>query len=192
MWAELLDIHQAAEEGNIEAVKQAIANGADVNAKGVNAKGVKDGRTPLHLAALMGYKEIAELLITKGADVNAKDEDGATPLDGADDETFDLLRKHGGKHGTIHSAVIDGDIEAVKDFLAAGTDVNARDKMGHIPLHFAKNKEIAELLIAEGADVNAKTKYNGRTPLDLAGWRTSDLLRKHGGKTWEELEAAGN
>ena len=38
--------------------------------------------------------------LADGADVNAKDDDGTTPLDMADDdETADLLRKHGGKTG---------------------------------------------------------------------------------------------
>ena len=48
-----ITIHDAAEEGNVEAVKQAIADGADVNAKG------DIGRTPLHWAANEGHKEIA-------------------------------------------------------------------------------------------------------------------------------------
>ena len=86
-------IHEAAFDGNIEAVKQHIAGGTDVNAKN------KYERTPLHHAAYSGHKEIAELLIEKGADVNAKDHNGETPLDYADDETADLLRKHGGKTG---------------------------------------------------------------------------------------------
>ena len=40
---------------------------------------------------------------------------------------------------------------------------------GLLCIHAASNgrKEIAELLIAKGADVNAKTK-RGETPLDLA------------------------
>ncbi|MDE1045670.1 MAG: ankyrin repeat domain-containing protein, partial [Nitrospinaceae bacterium] len=59
----------------------------------------EDGHTPLHQAALDGQKEIAELLIAEGADVNAKDRGGQTPLDWADDEFADLLRKHGGKTG---------------------------------------------------------------------------------------------
>ena len=58
----------------------------------------------------------------------------------------------------------------------------------------AGNKEVAELLIAKGADVNAKDDGGG-TPLDLAIKRnhteTADLLRKHGGKTAEELKAEG-
>ena len=91
-----------------------------------------------------------------------------------------------------------GNIEAVKQHLAAGADVNAKVKTGSTPLHFAAGygrKEIVELLIAEGADVNAK-KNSGRTPLDHAITgkhpETADLLRKHGGKTGEELKAAGN
>jgi len=93
-----ISIHDAAEGGNIEVVKQHIAAGTDVNAKG----GVTGG-TPLLIAVTLGHKEIVELLIAKGADVNAKGYRGTTPLDDAIQqkrtETADLLRKHGGKTG---------------------------------------------------------------------------------------------
>ena len=98
---------------------------------------------------------------------------------------------------SITKAAQDGNIGAVKQHLAAGTDVNAWDKYGSTPLHKAAlkgHKEIAELLIAKGADVNAKIE-DGKTPLDLAihlkRTETADLLRKHGGKTGEELKAEG-
>ena len=65
---------------------------------------------------------------------------------------------------SIHDAAYDGNIEAVKQYFAAGTDLNAKNKYGLAPLHYAANKEIAELLIAEDANVNAKDD-NGSTPL---------------------------
>ena len=68
---------------------------------------------------------------------------------------------------SIHEAAYTGNIEAVKQHLAAGTDVNAKASRGWTPLHSVATKEIAELLIAKGADVNAKDKIGG-TPLHLA------------------------
>ena len=88
-----------------------------------------------------------------------------------------------------------GNIEEVKLHLAAGADVNAKIRGGITLLHSATangHKEITELLIDNGADVNAKTK-DGRTPLDSALSKPllANLLRKHGGKTGEELKADG-
>ena len=99
---------------------------------------------------------------------------------------------------SIHGAAVDGNIEAVKQHIAAGTDVNVTHTIfGTTPLHEAAtcgDEEIAELLIAAGADVNAKLK-GGQTPLDLAIFakqtEVANLLRKHGGKTGEELKAEG-
>ena len=96
---------------------------------------------------------------------------------------------------SIHSAAEDGNIEAVKQHLAAGTDVNAKGGVdGGTPLYDAAgkgHKEVAELLIAKDADVNAKN-VDGCIPLDYAKGEIANLLRKHGGKTKKELEAAGN
>ena len=160
---------QATIDGNIQAAKQAIAAGADVNAKDVV------GRTPLSHAAEAGHKEIAELLIANGADVNAKDKPGWTPL---------------------FYAAFSGRTEVAELLIAEGVDVNAKDNLG--TLRYAASgghKEIVELLIANGADVYAKGGGNGTTPLDMAirlrRTETIDLLRKHGGKTGEELKAEG-
>ena len=60
-----------------------------------------------------------------------------------------------------------GHKEIVELLLAKGADVNAKSELGETPLHFAKTKEIAELLIAEGAGVNAKDE-GGKTPLDAS------------------------
>ena len=115
-----ISITQAAETGNIEAIKQHLAAGADVNTmtaslhraaynkhqeiiellitNGVDVNAKNDAaETPLHLATT---KEIAELLIANGADVNATTNRGTTPLDwAANDEIANLIRQHGGKSG---------------------------------------------------------------------------------------------
>ena len=92
-----ISIYIATRTGNIEAVKQHLAAGTDVNEK------VLAEVTPLHTAARYGHKEIAELLIANGAELNAKNNIGQTPLDlaigGKHTEIADLLRKHGGKRG---------------------------------------------------------------------------------------------
>jgi hypothetical protein len=69
-------LQQSVTDGNVEAVKQHLADGADVNVKD-EARGL----TPLHFATQNGQKEIVELLIADGADVNAKMNNGMTPLD---------------------------------------------------------------------------------------------------------------
>jgi ankyrin repeat protein len=97
---------------------------------------------------------------------------------------------------SIHDAAAVGDIKAVKQHLAAGTDVDAKDtsdSLGMTPLHYAvanDHKEVIELLLVT-AGVNVKTG-NGLTPLDLAVSKGDKeiiaILRKHGGKTGKELK----
>ena len=140
-----VDIHKAAKEGNIEAVKQHIAAGTDVNAKD------RKGETPLRIAITYGHKEIGELLITNGADMNAKS---------------------GRKEWTpLYLAIFLNRWEFAELLIAKGADVNLSNKDGTTPLHRAAGergqKEIVELLIAKGADVSAKTD-NGLTPLHSA------------------------
>jgi cytohesin len=194
------------------AIQQGRTETADLLRKhgGMMVEELRSGMTPLHAAARKGLKEVVELLIAEGADVNEKIASGGshknkTPLDLAiqyeKPETADLLRTHGGKTSEELNVLIDaaknGDIEAVKQHLAAGADVNAKSGDGTTPLHNAAiygHNEIAELLIANGAEVNAiivSGRNQGKTPVDLAIWRkktaTADLLRKHGGRTAEEI-----
>jgi len=123
-----ISIHSAAFDENIEAVKQHLAAGTDVNAKD------KGDSTPLHYASMMGHKEIVELLITKGADVNAKDHRGVTPL-------YDVAHR--------------GHKEIAELLITAGADVNAKDKLlGRTPLDeaiFGNHSETAALLRKHGA-----------------------------------------
>ena len=135
-----ISIHDAAVAGDIEAVKQHLAAGADVNAKG------ERGSTPLHFAAWLGHKEIieiVELLIANGADVNAKEEDGHTPL---------------------HLAAAWGQKEIAEVLIANGADVNAKDD-DETPLDWAIRKdstEIGDLLRKHGGKTGAELKAEGK------------------------------
>ena len=124
-----ISIHEAAMDGDIEAVKQHLAAGTDVNAKD------EDGYTLLTVAVAYGSKEIVELLIFNGVDVNAKNDGGSTPL-------------------------------------------NIATAQGH--------KEIVELLIFNGVDVNAFDPQVREKSIEI--YEVADILRKHGGKTGEELK----
>jgi hypothetical protein len=188
-WPGWESLPAAAREGNPEAVRLFIAEGAELNAQDEN------GLTPLHLAARdrrepplkTGEKSIVQLLLAAGADVDARDKNGATPL---------------------HHAAFLGHMRAAKHLLAGGAGVNVRDVRGETPLHEAVKSECPELierLIAKGADINAVDR-DGWTPLHIAAFHQYqqgfDLLAAHGanpekktqeGKTAADLvrEAAG-
>ncbi|MDP6737043.1 MAG: ankyrin repeat domain-containing protein [Nitrospinaceae bacterium] len=131
---------------------------------------------PIHQAAGNGDIAGVQAELDKGVDVNAKDSWGSTPL---------------------HEAAEKGHKEIAELLIAAGADVDMKDKHGRTSLLMAAwwdHKETAEVLIGEGADVNAMAD-NGVTPLDLSiklnVTEITTLLRKHGGKTGEELKAEG-
>ena len=91
----------------------------------------------------------------------------------------------------LHRAAFWGYTEIVELLINNEVDVNAKDKYGCTPLHDAaeySHLEIAEMLINRAPDMNALDN-NGDTPLDLANGETTDLIRKHGGKTGKELKA---
>ena len=70
-----IDIHTAVVTGNLDAVRQHIAAGSDIN--------VKDpfgGSSPLISATVFGKPEIAKALIDAGANLNFQNNDGSTAL----------------------------------------------------------------------------------------------------------------
>lgn len=155
------DFLKLCEAGNVVEVKEAIKNGANVNAKN------NYGSTALMHATVIGYTETTELLLKHGADVNAKNVIGWTALMGA--------------------AVI-GDIELVALLIKYGVDVNAQDHNGCTALMQATASgptETVELLLKHGADVNARDK-DGETALMWATkyghTQRANLLRKYGAK----------
>ena len=84
--------------------------------------------------------------------------------------------------GEIHDAANAGDVEKVKALLRTNPGlVNAKDDVwGNTPLHRAAgqgNKDVVELLLSKGAQVDAKGNL-GRTPLFAAAgsWGNKDVV----------------
>ena len=147
-------LHEAARQGDADAITVLINAGADPN-----VKDAQDGGIPLHEAALRGHTEAIAALLDAGADTNAKNENGLTPL---------------------HGATIMGHAEAIAALLDAGADTNAKNENGLTPLHlwafFIGTTEIIAILIEAGADPNAKNDSRS-TPLHVAvsGGRTEAI-----------------
>lgn len=111
--AKPLSLLAAADRGNIEAVRSALARGENVDAAD------RDGWTALLFAAVSGHVGVVEHLIQAGATVDARAKDGATPLMGA---------------------ALTGRDEVVKVLLAAGADPKLANAAGATALAMARAK----------------------------------------------------
>ena len=144
-----------------------------------------DGDTPLSMAAYRGHENCVNDWIESGADVNAANVKGGTALIIAAswgyDKCVDALLQAGAdvnmadKHGlTAFTMCIDQ--------LLSWVDVEDKNE-DDIAAEMKSYEKCFEMLIAAGADVNAKTSL-GRTPLMRA-------LIKHHGKCVKMLIEAG-
>lgn len=120
-----VDIHTAVISGNLEAVKQHIAAGTNIN-----GKDAMTGSTPLISASSFGKIEIAEALIDAGANLAIKNGDGSTAL---------------------HAASFFGRIEIVQLLIDANADKTIRNNFGATPREtvvgpFAEVKPVYEML----------------------------------------------
>ena len=141
-------VADAAQEGDLEAVRALLQQGADPNAA------QPDGLTGLHWAALNDKLGIAEILLYAGATVSPVTRVGGyTPLH--------LASQSG--HGVV-----------ARVLLEAGADANAYTTTGVSSLHFAAQADAAEAIIAlieHGAEVDARDTFSNRTPLMFAAYR---------------------
>ncbi|CAB0033879.1 unnamed protein product [Trichogramma brassicae] len=189
-------LHLALRYENEEIVELLLRNGADpslVNKKGETALHIASQRWPnaelakmavnichiadrpaqveaTHLVPVLyfGRKEAAEVLLTRGADPNLVSEKGETPV-----------HKMSPKWAGIESAKM---IFEIINEINCPVQVDARDKWGNTPLHWAVYhgvKNAAELLLRNGADPNVANK-KGQTPLLL-------VIRHREAEDWVKL-----
>jgi ankyrin repeat protein len=194
-------LHDAVRKGHKEIAELLITAGANLNTKDRN------NRTPLDWSINQKNRSITYVLRKHGAKTG-KELPDISIHKAAWEGNIEAVKKHlavgtdldeidMSQKTALHEAVRKGNKEIAELLITAGADLNAKDRNGSTPLKLAAAwgyEEISELLIAKGADLNAKDK-NYRTPLDWSinqkNKSITDLLRKHGGKTGEELKAEG-
>lgn len=192
-------LHRAAT--NYDKVKLLVEVGVDVTAK------TKADRSVLTLAARKaGNSKTVKLLLEKGADAKERNDRGITPIEVAaacgDLDTLKLLVDAGAdvNNATSNSgsgtfarnplgwAAFRNDVPMVRYLLDHKADPNRAAARG-TPLiwaAFGNSARAAELLLASGAEVDAKTPVIGATALHWASYSESEhpdlvrLLLKHG------------
>src|SRR6185369_12428857 len=136
------EFHAVLRSGEIQKLRNALANGASVNARDAA------GNTPLIFAAVYGDAACVRLLLERGADVNAANAAGATAL--------------------MRAAF---DYEKVRLLVERGADVRVHSRLGNTALMLAarpaNSHRAVELLLTHGADAKA-TNHFGATALMAA------------------------
>ncbi len=147
------DLVQAAQDGDLNRVKQALVGGGHLEARG------QDGATPLHMAAWKGHVPVVEFLLKSGANIHALNSKGRTAL---------------------HWAAPNGRLEVVQVLLKAGVRIDHQDQFGITALSFAAQQgqtAVVALLLKSGAKVNLKNT-EGRSALAVAAARRqTDSMR---------------
>ena len=134
-----IDIQTAIVSGNLEAVKQHIEAGTDIN-----MKDPMSGSTPLITAATFGKTAIAKSLIDANADPDLKNNEGSTAL---------------------HAAAFFCHIEIVQMLIDAGADKNIKNNHGGTPresvvVPFATMKPVYDLIQQQLEPFGSKLDYD--------------------------------
>ena len=148
-------IHDGAARGNVQAIEQALATGADIDKRNDKV------RAALHVAVLFGQTGSLGFLLDNGANIDAGDDYGGTALHlsalvgkpGA----VSLLLMHGAVTDVqmldgstaLHWAAYGGNIEIITELLAHNANPNIRNAEGLTPYEMAKKygHEAAAMLI---------------------------------------------
>ena len=162
----------AVQRGDARAVRALLTQHAELRGS-VNAP-IFAFDSPALVFAAGQHPELVDVLLEHGADPNRRSDwwaGGFHPLYGASGETAERLLAAGAVPDACAAAHLDR-----ADLLAAmlaedPARAHERGGDGQTPLHFARSREVADLLLAAGADIDARDVDHRATP---AQWMIGD------------------
>ena len=179
-----MGIHEAAERGDIERIRRALAGGVPVD-----TRERERGRTPLMTAAASprAGSAIVRLLLAHGADPNTRSWTPETAAKaGASAHSPDYARYQFSGDTALTLAASTGDLEVVRCLLDGGADVDAVNTAGYGAIHNAIYRtagraggaaELVGLLLERGATPDRVTG-DRETPLRIAaGFADFEVVR---------------
>lgn len=180
----LVPLHNSSSYGHFEVTELLIKHGANVNSTDLWQF------TPLHEASAKGRVEVCSLLISEGADINLLNCHSKSAIDAA--ATRDLQERiiFEYKGHNLLDACRQSDIQKLKKYLTSQTVNFVHPYSGDTPLHcvaqsiYSKRKQVLEILIRKGAQLNVKNK-DFLTPLHVAAensyYDIMDAILRNGG-----------
>ncbi len=183
----ILDLLEASSSGDLNAVRQALKDGVDVN--GISQFGYFEKKSPLMVAASEGHKDIVKYLLKHGANIHYKmdnpecgrvytnvtvtlfsfkkkkvtpsEDEQAYVLGEEVDSMYSYLRLNNCSGSTaLLFAVSGGHNDIVELLLQKGVDVDVRNDIQATPLIIAASlgeTSLVKLLLERGADINGQS-----------------------------------
>ena len=178
-WADFYGLLDAARMGDVEAVRQMLEAGEDPNPPEYH-----DSYAPLQFAAGNGHVEMTRLLLEAGANTEYRDHNNDRAIIWAarwgHAGTVKLLLNAGSPPDSdldphrvtpVMEAARYAHNDVIRLLLDAGADVRRRDDTQETALHVAAltdDVELVEMLLAAGADPDAREEIFNETPLHVA------------------------
>ncbi|XP_073408872.1 fibronectin type 3 and ankyrin repeat domains protein 1 isoform X6 [Dendrobates tinctorius] len=160
----------AAQKGYFRIVQSLIDHGADINLENGS------GKNSVMLACFAGHLDIVEYLREQGASWESRDKGGCTAMHWAvDGGSLKLIEwmigdgcevdvKDSCSHWTplMRVSAVTGSADVARLLIAAGANINVKDKDGKTPLMVAtlnNHERLVRLLIEKGADCSITNEY---------------------------------
>lgn len=161
-------LREALRRADAQAVRRVLEASPEVRAR-INDPIGHFGARPVQLAA--AHPAVMDVLLDHGADINLRSDWANGPFSVLDSAPEEAARYYitRGAILTPHAAARLGWVDELRDILERNpAAVNEKGGDGQRPLHFAKTRQVVDLLLDRGAEIDARCVDHHSTPAQYA------------------------